>query len=137
MAYQLSIDTGKRGSRRVTRQASPRDISSLVADDGNTRVEVELHASGAICITVLRDDTHERRALVIPGMRPDMTPNMPTLIVIHPSGTIDKQGQHVIDQLSYHDPELDAEAKLVAQHIRARQLNPGEKLLLDTNAPID
>lgn len=82
MAYQLSINTGKPNTRTTRRQASTRNVASLWADDGNTRVEVELSPFGRIDITITRDDTHERRTLEIPPPRGDMKPNMPTIAVL-------------------------------------------------------
>lgn len=85
MAYTLTVQSGKPGTRRVTRQSSPRDVASLTADDGNTRVEVELSPYGEVHVTVTREFTHERRTVSFPapkfeGYAPKRwIPNLPTI----------------------------------------------------------
>lgn len=124
MAYQLSMNTGKRGSRSVRRTATSIGVASLVADDGNTRLDVELRGDGGINIAITRDDTHERRDLYIPGMWADMKADMPTIITIDGQGWR-KQGSHIVAKVEYTsgyrtNKECDRQALCGAEyHYRA------------------
>lgn len=55
MSTTLFMNSGKRNSRTIRRQASERDVASIGSDDGGTRLEAEIRPDGGIYITVKRE----------------------------------------------------------------------------------